>query len=73
MLEDFEAQSGNGIDDQGWWEFTVRLHTTPEFQDHELWVIREAMLAVSRAWRAHDAEFAQELTGQVHMLVREAL
>jgi hypothetical protein len=73
LLDIFEAQSGKGIDDEGWWQFTVTLYTAPEFQQRDLWAVREAMLAVSRAWRAHDVEFAQELTWQVHMLIRQAL
>lgn len=70
LLNTFEAQSGKGLDDVGWWQFTVRVHTTPEFQEHELWAMREAMLAISRAWRAQDVEFAQELTRQLHLMLR---
>jgi hypothetical protein len=70
LLEVFEEQSARKIDDDGWWQFTVYIHTTPELQQQELWSIREAMLAVSRAWRAHDAEFAERLTDQVHMITR---
>jgi hypothetical protein len=70
MLRMFEVQSSREIDDDGWWQFTVRIHTTPEFQARDLWIIREAMLAVSRAWRAHDAEFARKLTDQLHQIIR---
>jgi hypothetical protein len=70
LLEVFEEQSARGLDDDGWWQLTVYIHTTPEFQQQDLWPLREAMLAVSRAWRAHDAEFAERLTDQVHMIAR---
>lgn len=56
----FDRQSGpNAV---SWWEFTVRLHTTPQFQHPDLWALRENMLAISRAWRAGDQELARRLT-----------
>lgn len=70
LLRRFEQQSARGIDDDGWWQFTVYVHTAPELQQQELWITREAMLAVSRAWRAHDREFAEKLTDQVHSIIR---
>jgi hypothetical protein len=67
QLEIFETESNDRT--TNWWSVTVRIHNTEEFQHPDLVGMRETMLAVSRAWRAGDADFALMLTARVRLYV----
>jgi len=61
----FIEESQRGL----WWEMTVRIHNSPDFDDPALWPLRDAELAASRASRTYDGEFAQMLTARVYQYV----
>ncbi len=86
-LDHFELDIANLAGDRGsyeaWWEVTVRISLDPEFDHPDLWALRDAQLAVSRAWRSYlyardarldstdfEREFAQRITNRLPLYVR---
>jgi hypothetical protein len=70
QLQKFDAESrAVGLHPQGWWEVTVRVSNTVWLDHPDLYGMRETMLAISRARRAGDNEFADMLHVRLHYYV----
>jgi hypothetical protein len=86
-LDRFELDIASLAGDRGsyeaWWEVTVRISQDPEFDHPDLRALRDAELAVSRAWRSYlyardaqldstgfEREFAQRITERLPLYVR---
>jgi hypothetical protein len=65
-LDIFLAECANNRD---WWEVTTRIHNNAELDNPALWGLRDIELAISRAQRSYDREFANRLQARVRQYV----